>query len=292
MSPNAAYYAKHGERTRHERRNQYQEQKAIVLRHYGGECEGCGENEPDVLTVDHIEGNGAEHRKEVPASQIHAWLIRNEFPKGFRVLCFNCNHRSRRSIERGNGPMQTIRNLQREVSDWADSVYPNRTLESVIGKLKEEYQELMEALSLNGRIDPLELADVLILALDGATLAKVDVQNAVREKVGINYERSWLIDPKTGIMSHKKDALDLSRVKPVDPKTQPPIIEDEMSSLMFHGGHLDGITIMFARMVEECYNTWWTFGPDGGCYYIDEIENEPAGEKIRHYTWSEDGIPF
>ena len=202
------YYKKNGERTRHERRNQYQEQKEVVIRHYGGECEACGERESDVLTVDHINGDGAEHRKEVPASQIHAWLIRNEFPPGFRILCFNCNHRSRRSIERSGRPMQTIRNLQREVSAWADSVYPNRTLESVIGKLREEYQELMDALQLNGRIDPLELADVLILALDGATLARVDVQNAVREKVGINYERSWLIDPKTGLMSHRKDGAE------------------------------------------------------------------------------------
>lgn len=202
--PDAKYYARKGEKTRRQRRNHYREQKAIVLRHYGGECEACGENEPDVLTVDHINGGGAEHRKTVPASQIHAWLIKNEFPRGFRILCFNCNHRSRRSIERGNGPLQTIRNLQREVSQWADDAYPHRTLKNVLDKFDEEYQELLDSLVETGRIDPLELADVIILVLDAATLSRVDIQNSVREKVGINYARSWIIDPKTGIMSHRK----------------------------------------------------------------------------------------
>lgn len=199
------YHATHGEATRAKRREYYHNQKAAVLAHYRNECECCGETEPDILTVDHINGDGAEHRKIVPAQRIYAWLIANEFPPGFRVLCFNCNHRSRRSIERGAGPLRTIRNLQTEIAQWAGSVYPNRTLSSVMGKMQEEYDELLGALREHGSIDPLELADLLILALDAATLSGVDVQDSVRRKLGINYARSWIIDPKTGIMSHKKD---------------------------------------------------------------------------------------
>ncbi|MBT9158764.1 MAG: hypothetical protein DDT26_00011 [Dehalococcoidia bacterium] len=275
MSPDAEYYAQNGEKTHRQRRNHCHEQKAVVLRHYGGECEACGEREPDVLTVDHIQGNGAEHRKEVPASQIHAWLIKNEFPRGFRVLCFNCNHRSRRSIERGNGPLQTIRNLQREVSEWADSVYPDRTLASVIGKMQEEYQELMDALNKNGRIDPLELADLMILALDGATLSRVDVQNAVREKVGINYTRSWLIDPKTGLMSHRRGGV-------LDGKEAAPR-QAIIGTMVFSGGPNDGCSRPVCEGEET--STAISGGEPGGCYVLEERETNSPGFISYHYKW-------
>lgn len=55
-------------------------------------CECCEENRLEFLSIDHIDGGGAKHRKEDPSSiKIYAWLKRNKFPKGFRVLCMNCN---------------------------------------------------------------------------------------------------------------------------------------------------------------------------------------------------------
>ena len=47
-----------------------------------------------MLTIDHVNGDGAAHRKEASMStslKLHQWLKRNNYPDGYRVLCFNCN---------------------------------------------------------------------------------------------------------------------------------------------------------------------------------------------------------
>lgn len=62
----------------------------IVFNHYGWSCICCGESNPGFLTIDHIDGGGEKHRKEIHR-HIHPWLIKNNFPKGFQTLCFNCN---------------------------------------------------------------------------------------------------------------------------------------------------------------------------------------------------------
>ncbi len=64
-----------------------------VLIHYGGDppkCACCGEAHSEFLAVDHIDGGGAKHRREV-GRNICPWLIRHGFPEGFRILCHNCN---------------------------------------------------------------------------------------------------------------------------------------------------------------------------------------------------------
>jgi len=72
-----------------------------VLTHYGGnppKCECCGETHIEFLTIDHINNDGAEHRKKLGITQnsghgskLYRWIIRNNFPDGFQVLCWNCN---------------------------------------------------------------------------------------------------------------------------------------------------------------------------------------------------------
>ncbi|MDE1839961.1 MAG: hypothetical protein KGH87_08590 [Thaumarchaeota archaeon] len=57
-------------------------------------CNCCGENIFLFLDIDHENNNGAEHRKEQnidPGSDTVDWIIRNNFPSGFGVLCSNCN---------------------------------------------------------------------------------------------------------------------------------------------------------------------------------------------------------
>ena len=47
----------------------------------------------EFLTLDHIGGGGTAHRKEVgTGDKIYRWLRDNNYPKGFRVMCFNCNY--------------------------------------------------------------------------------------------------------------------------------------------------------------------------------------------------------
>lgn len=64
--------------------------KKLVFEHYGKECACCGESEKAFLTIDHIHGNGNKHRKQIHR-KTYIWLVKNNFPKGFQTLCFNCN---------------------------------------------------------------------------------------------------------------------------------------------------------------------------------------------------------
>ena len=69
------------------------EQRLEVIKYYGGRCSCCGESDPCFLAIDHINGGGNKHRKSL--GQAHCitprWYIKNNFPKGFQVLCHNCN---------------------------------------------------------------------------------------------------------------------------------------------------------------------------------------------------------
>ncbi len=68
-----------------------------VLSHYSGTpptCECCGENIIGFLTIDHIHGGGTKHRaqKGVPSgTEFYRWLKKQNYPQGYRVLCYNCN---------------------------------------------------------------------------------------------------------------------------------------------------------------------------------------------------------
>lgn len=53
-------------------------------------CNCCGENIIEFLSIDHINGGGRKHRAEV-GKNLYRWIIRNNFPPGFQVLCNNCN---------------------------------------------------------------------------------------------------------------------------------------------------------------------------------------------------------
>ena len=46
------------------------------------------------LQVDHINGGGNRERRSLGkpyGSTLFAWLIRHDYPKGYQVLCANCN---------------------------------------------------------------------------------------------------------------------------------------------------------------------------------------------------------
>ena len=70
-----------------------------ILKHYGGDppkcaCPGCDEDHIEFLTIDHINNNGAEHLREIgvgAGSAFYYWLKRSNYPRGFQVLCWNCN---------------------------------------------------------------------------------------------------------------------------------------------------------------------------------------------------------
>lgn len=62
-----------------------------VLQAYKARCACCGEERTEFLAIDHINNDGAAHRKRVGHSSVYRWLKKNHFPDGFQVLCYNCN---------------------------------------------------------------------------------------------------------------------------------------------------------------------------------------------------------
>lgn len=65
--------------------------KLKVYQQYGNACNVCGCNKLEFLTIDHINNNGAEHRKKI--YNIYSWLKINNYPKdNYQILCFNCNY--------------------------------------------------------------------------------------------------------------------------------------------------------------------------------------------------------
>jgi hypothetical protein len=66
---------------------------AEVIGHYGGKCACCDISNPVHLTIDHINGGGNAHAREIGRGvALYRWLRREKFPAGFQVLCANCNH--------------------------------------------------------------------------------------------------------------------------------------------------------------------------------------------------------
>ena len=47
------------------------------------------------LELDHVDNDGAEHRKTVHPDGMYWWLRRNNWPASIQLLCSNCNHGKR-----------------------------------------------------------------------------------------------------------------------------------------------------------------------------------------------------
>jgi hypothetical protein len=66
--------------------------KLEAVAEYGGRCVCCGESAPQFLTIDHVNGGGLAHRKQMKCASIWYFLKKNNYPKdGYQLLCFNCN---------------------------------------------------------------------------------------------------------------------------------------------------------------------------------------------------------
>ena len=92
---NKKSYRKHIAARRKAHRVHYAGLRQGVLRAYGNECACCGEAQELFLSIDHIDGGGAQHRKEISKGQggrrLYEWLKAEGYPSGFQTLCRNCN---------------------------------------------------------------------------------------------------------------------------------------------------------------------------------------------------------
>lgn len=86
--------------------------------------------------------------------------------------------------------------LALDVMTQADQLFPNRTDASMFLKI---YGETAEVIGSNGSAD--EVADIFIMWLDYAARKGIDIETAVRLKMGINSKRTWLMN-EVGVFQH------------------------------------------------------------------------------------------
>jgi len=59
------------------------------------QCRGCKVTFIGFLQMDHVMGGGINHKHEkgyvLRGTHLFVWLKRHKYPKGFQVLCANCN---------------------------------------------------------------------------------------------------------------------------------------------------------------------------------------------------------
>lgn len=74
-------------------RESEQRYKFQAVHAYGSHCECCRETHIQFLTFDHISGGGNEHRRSNAGARknLAKWLVQNNYPAGFRILCWNCH---------------------------------------------------------------------------------------------------------------------------------------------------------------------------------------------------------
>ena len=66
--------------------------KTEVIAAYGGRCVCCGVDEPRLLTIDHSNRDGKEHRKQLGRKNVYQFLKEQGWPQdGYRLLCISCN---------------------------------------------------------------------------------------------------------------------------------------------------------------------------------------------------------
>ena len=99
---NKQYYQAHRDQYAKQNHDRYQRIKRdctqLVFDHYGRSCACCGETIPLLLTIDHINNDGAKHRRQLSGSRtgkvgawFYKWLVDNGLPPVYQTLCWNCN---------------------------------------------------------------------------------------------------------------------------------------------------------------------------------------------------------
>lgn len=96
----ASLCKEHLEKNLKARKRYYVAIKHAAIMAYGGyrcACPGCDVTAPEFLQIDHVDNDGATHRKELRqgGDALYAWLKRHNYPPGFQILCANCNFAKR-----------------------------------------------------------------------------------------------------------------------------------------------------------------------------------------------------
>jgi hypothetical protein len=96
------------QRTKEIGKKTLQKKRYTVLLHYSKNpnkpiCAHCEEDIIEFLAVDHIDNTGGKHRKllaDSSGNSMYNWIIKNNYPKSFQVLCHNCNWLKARGLRK------------------------------------------------------------------------------------------------------------------------------------------------------------------------------------------------
>lgn len=89
--------------------------KVQIIDAYGGKCYCCGIDHPSFLTIDHINDDGAEQRRQGKQRRGCAGyrdIIKAGFPEDLRLSCWNCN--SGRHFNGGICPHEEARQIEQQ----------------------------------------------------------------------------------------------------------------------------------------------------------------------------------
>jgi NTP pyrophosphatase (non-canonical NTP hydrolase) len=92
---------------------------------------------------------------------------------------------------------KTLDQMQSEIGQWGDSVFPKRTSVSVAAHFEEEAGEFMAALRSGEREQAEEeLADCFILLMQFAHVSGLRLSEVAERKMTVNRARTWRSEPE------------------------------------------------------------------------------------------------
>jgi glucan-binding YG repeat protein len=100
-------------------RNQH---RIDALKHYSGgtmSCARCGFDDIRAISLDHVNGDGAAHRRQFKDSwAVFRWIKKNGYPEGFQVLCMNCQFIKRHENNEMPGKPRAPHRLAFRQPEW------------------------------------------------------------------------------------------------------------------------------------------------------------------------------
>lgn len=200
-----AWREKNRERSRELNTKYNRETKQRIMAHYGGGCTCCGETTVEFLTLDHINGDGGQDRKQARVGHggyRHYKKLLQEPPRAdLQILCVNCHHAKTFTGSCPHAdyrkPVGSLDVLARDIRVWQAATFPHATPGSVAEHLRREAEELA-----GEPTNPEEIADIFHLLVAAAEANGYDLIDVVATKFAINKNRQWRAPDLAGVVEH------------------------------------------------------------------------------------------